>query len=119
MNITAMKQALEALEYPGPSWPESRERAAQALRTAIAEAEKQEPVAWLSTDSIGERYLCFDRPLDSDLVQPLYTTPPAQRTWVGLTDEDKAQCIQATAQRGLADELIAAIETKLKEKNHV
>jgi hypothetical protein len=44
---------------------------------------------------------------------------PTKREWIGLTDEDKAQCIQATAQRGLADELIAAIETKLKEKNHV
>jgi hypothetical protein len=46
MSIEAMKQALEALEYPGPSWPDGREKAAQALRTAIAEAEKREPVAW-------------------------------------------------------------------------
>jgi hypothetical protein len=42
---------------------------------------------------------------------------PTKREWVGLTDEDKAQCIQATAKQGLADELIAAIEAKLKEKN--
>jgi hypothetical protein len=35
----------------------------------------KEPVAWLSTDSIGERHLCFDKPLDNDPVQPLYTTP--------------------------------------------
>lgn len=40
---------------------------------------EQEPVAWLSTDSIGERYLCFDKPLDNDPVQPLFTSPP-QRT---------------------------------------
>jgi hypothetical protein len=37
---------------------------------------EQEPVAWLSTDSIGERHLCFDKPLDNDPVQPLYTAPP-------------------------------------------
>ena len=37
-----------------------------------------QPVAWLSTDSIGERHLCFDKPLDNDPVQPLYTTPPQQ-----------------------------------------
>jgi hypothetical protein len=43
---------------------------------------EQEPVAWLSTDSIGERYLCFDKPLDNDPVQPLFTTPP-QRTEQG------------------------------------
>ena len=45
---------------------------------ALAQPE-QEPVAWLSTDNIGERHLCFDKPLDNDPVQPLYTTPP-QRT---------------------------------------
>ena len=32
-----------------------------------------QPVAWLSVDSIGERYLCFTRPDDGDTVQPLYT----------------------------------------------
>jgi len=46
---------------------------------------EQEPVAWLSTDSIGERYLCFDKPLDNDPVQPLYTTPPQRKP---LTDEE-------------------------------
>ena len=50
--IEAMKQALEALEYQGPSWPESRSKAATALRQAIAEAEKQEPVAFKCGDSI-------------------------------------------------------------------
>jgi len=44
-----------------------------------AQRTEQEPVAWLSTDSIGERHLCFDKPLDNDPVQPLYTSPP-QRT---------------------------------------
>ena len=40
---------------------------------------EQEPVAWLSTDSIGERHLCFDKPLDNDPVQPLYTAPPQRK----------------------------------------
>ena len=30
-----------------------------------------EPVAWLSVDCIGERYLCFTRPDDDDPVRPL------------------------------------------------
>ena len=38
----------------------------------------------------------------------------AQRTWVGLTDEDRLEL--AAAQHGWEDLLIAA-ETKLKEKN--
>ena len=32
---------------------------------------EQEPVAWLSTDCIGERYLCFTKPKDNDPAQPL------------------------------------------------
>ncbi len=75
-------------------------------------AQQQEPVAWLSTDCIGERYLCFTKPKDNDPVQPLYTTPP-KRQWVGLTDEERRQIL-------LDDPIdwIAAIEAKLKEKNH-
>jgi hypothetical protein len=40
----------------------------------------QEPVAWMSIDCIGERYLCFSKPLDNDPVQPLYTHPPRRET---------------------------------------
>ena len=77
---------------------------------ALAQPE-QEPVAWLSTDSIGERHLCFDKPLDNDPVQPLYTAPP-QRTWVDLTDEE-IDNINYTSAHMLAREVLA----KLKEKN--
>lgn len=52
-----------------------------------------EVVAWLSTDSIGERYLCFTKPKDTDPARPLVfgdtTTQPtqAQAGAVPLTDE--------------------------------
>ena len=49
MSITAMKQALEALDYgfvDDPSQHKERE-AITALRAAISEHEKCEPVAWL------------------------------------------------------------------------
>jgi len=56
--------------------------AVTALRQALADAQmarlweqKQEPVAWMSIDCIGERYLCFSKPTDNDQVQPLYTAP--------------------------------------------
>ena len=41
MSIEAMKQALEALEYPGPSWPEARQKAAAALRERLAQPEQK------------------------------------------------------------------------------
>ena len=84
---------------------------------------QQEPVAWLSTDCIGERYLCFTKPKDNDPVQPLYTAPP-KREWVGLTDEE-IQDLSFLSQK--IDESNAAwfdrwgfaraIEARLREKN--
>jgi hypothetical protein len=69
------------------------------------EAEKQEPVAWMSVDCVGDRYLYFSKPLDNDPVTPLYTEP---REWVGLTDEEKEAAIGWSVEH---------IEAKLKEKN--
>jgi len=87
---------------------------------------EQEPIAWLSIDSIGERYLCFDKPLDKDPVKPLYTTPP-QRLWVGLTDEEILSDDTLRYYYGMnggagpvsqkGKKVIAAIEAKLKQKN--
>ena len=51
---------------------------------------------------------------------PLYTTPP-QRTWVGLTDEEIADCAEKMEASDPTDsfwrEFFRAIEAKLKEKN--
>ena len=33
--------ALDALEYPGPSWPDARQKAAEALRVALAQIERE------------------------------------------------------------------------------
>jgi len=46
----------------------------------------------------------------------LYTTPP-QRTWVGLTEEDKQIAFDDTQEGGGFWEFADAIEAKLKEKN--
>jgi hypothetical protein len=48
-----------------------------ALERAL-DQQQAEPVAWLSIDCIGERYLCFSKPLDNDPVFPLYAHPPQQ-----------------------------------------
>ena len=48
---------------------------------------------------------------------PVYLAPP-KREWVGLTDEDKDACWRADQMTGEEwDELFAAVEAKLKEKN--
>ena len=75
---------------------------------------EQEPVAVVDVHEF------YDNCANFSLLQKLpkgkhtlYTTPP-QRTWVGLTDEDRFEL--AKAQLSWEDLLIAA-ETKLKEKN--
>jgi hypothetical protein len=85
-------------------------------------APEQEPVAWLSTDSIGERHLCFDKPLDNDPVQPPSTPLKSQRTWVGLTDEDKHEIelragITEDDDGYIVSQVFKLTEAKLKEKN--
>jgi hypothetical protein len=75
-------------------------------------ASVQEPVAWRYRGILHE----FD-PSDwaEGPVTPLYTTPPAQRQWVGLTENEIEQ------EFGFIDELlrdcVQRTESKLKEKN--
>ena len=148
MSIEAMKQALEALEIYGAhagmcdqlvlltSNPPMRKpcscglhKAITALRQAIAEAEKQEPVAWIHKDEeTGYRALEWKQ----DAIGyrgiwkkiPLYTNPP-KREWVGLTDKDILDALQPHYEEWEASELLdlssedyKLIEAKLKEKNH-
>jgi hypothetical protein len=54
MTIEAMKQALEALEEWEKSMSKGSLEAHRILRTAIAEAEKQEPVAWLTKELMAD-----------------------------------------------------------------
>ena len=126
--IEAMKQALEALEilarYENPEtriqvrkpkdggpivtmYPHKvASDAAQSLRQAIEQAEKQEPVAhkdWCIGKDKGPcnckenpfGYFQYDMRLDawvqnrdSNRGVAFYTTPQPQHEWVGLTDEE-------------------------------
>ena len=124
----ALKLALEALEVAfeqtcsvgrPKDWQQLSE-AITALRTAIAEAEKQEPVA---QGSIQHLKLMMEHSAWDGVIQlsdalanidEFYTTPPAaQRQWVGLTDEDMETTHWSPDFRAGAK----WAEAKLKEKN--
>ena len=130
MSTEAMKLALEALENVTKDYVESRQykhnKAITALRTAIAEAEKQEPVAWMivGDGKFGEYepglHFVF---LNNEKywknrgyeMVPVYTTPPAaQRPWVWLSEEDereiKDRCTTVAC-------VLRAVKAKLKGKN--
>ena len=90
-----------------------------SIKEVLAQPE-QEPVAWqfMKGSSFRKR-----RPDDFDDLaydgfpywKPLYTTPP-QRTWVGLTDEEKREIRYSHM---TSAEFIECIEAKLKQKNGI
>ena len=96
-------------------------RADERARMADQPAQ-QKPVAYGMWDTMlgkGNRMMMvrLDKGQDGCTV-PLYT--PAQRTWVGLTDEDVRQCsrdVVAGGKENSVDRFAYAIEAKLKEKN--
>jgi hypothetical protein len=131
-----LKLALEALKQIDEAMPFPVAKLAQkVIKEALAEPE-QEPVAWNVIDPTGkivatemnsvrgwariEGY----KPTVEGLLgfheqgwRVVPTTPP-QRTWVGLTDEEKASFWTADQMTQKEwDELFVAIEDKLREKN--
>jgi len=138
--IEVLKQALEALKDVGVltdrEWQAVHKNKVNELRQAIAELESQEPVAWMhimdNTEGIkangagivsitqkrkhpfGKAGIDFSKsyPVTST---PLYTHPP-QRTWVGLTKEDK-DLIEDLCDMMIGDAAFSTIDAILKGKN--
>jgi len=131
MTIEAMKQALEALESCTPEdtstghvvWPsydeQAVEKATTALRTAIEQAEKQEPVATVVSENKPVTMSWWHEPA-LPVGTKLYTTPPAaQRQWVGLSEEeiDKLKHLIDWTATWSHGRFAYEIEQLLKEKN--
>jgi hypothetical protein len=83
------------------------------------------PIAYLCENAVGHKYFRWKKPSSVYKPIPLYTTPP-QRTWVGLTDDERdhlaglhlyAMKRQVEASIEGVDDFAKAIEAKLKEKN--
>ncbi len=91
----------EYLEQPEPK------QAGTISITALA------PIGYVCENAVGHKYFRWKKPPSTYKPIALYATPP-QRTWVGLTDEDRLEF--AKAQHGWEDLLVVA-EAKLKEKN--
>jgi len=118
-----LKLALEALLHAYHE-DEAHPRTLEAI-TAIKEAlaQEQEPVAWVVYSSAENDIVWADKGKRLKQNTPLYTTPP-QRTWVGLTDEDRQAAFESMPD--MLDGFLKtwgwlhfskAIEAKLKEKN--
>ena len=84
---------------------------------------EQDPVAWRTkVDHITFTSKHNDvLPLGGKLV-PLYPAPPAQRTWVGLTDEERLRVLQFIDPKTVRlapgfKQFAESVEQLLKEKN--
>jgi hypothetical protein len=103
----ALRLALEALEWFDTNAKTIHEiqvarPSVLALRQAIAEAEKQEPVAWMRTSGTGspvvtEELLAEMPEMRWNFQQPLYTTPPQRKP---LTDEEIIDHFKASVDTG-------------------
>jgi hypothetical protein len=136
MSIEAMKRALAKFESLWEIGIDAVYRVEllpdiQALRQAIEQAEKQEPVAWMYKGNFHD----FDPSEWASpefVVTPLFTAPQ-QREWVGLTDDElkeiqfstDTEVEYVTYDEGeygteidiFPENFARAIEAMLKEKN--
>ena len=122
----ALKMALEAVEWmngdtrPTPSKP--FKEIAQTIREALAEqpAQQQEPVAWVDVkDTHHGPYEFHGKELLPFGKHELYTSPPASKPWVGLTDGERHTAINEIDwnKTQTLHRIATAIEAKLREKN--
>jgi hypothetical protein len=101
------------------------------LYTTPPAAPVQEPVAWAvqgTTQMIRGEFAELDAKSKAKRIggtcvaYPLYTAPP-QRSWVGLTDEEKKKIATVAGctdddDGHIVTEIFRLAEAKLKEKNH-
>jgi len=113
-----LEQALDALTFRVS--PDKELEAITALRQAIEEAEKQEPVAWVTfVESFGGYPKLKASETQKEGYVSVFTAPP-KREWVGLTFEE---AMLIAADFGEMDShkeqylFVQAIEAKLKERN--
>ena len=143
----SLKLALEALQNPWKAGPDGVADAIIAIKEALAQPERlaelgwqeidcpicgggarafpkpeQEPVAWLKVvETPGGWGKFVEAKPNEKGAKPVYTSPPAQRTWVGLNDKDIDQGLLRTNYAFKTAEAwrdgVEWAMTQLKEKN--
>lgn len=84
-------------------------KAIQACKKALAQAEKQEPVAWIK--DVDDKGIIDFAMITEESAYPVYRHPA---TWQSLSDDE----IQALALDNDVISVISQVQQALKEKNH-
>ena len=126
--ITALRRALAVSEtHKQPAYRAVKtvhEGKAYYVSEPEQPAQQQEPVAYMNPDDLekmkkfGRGSVAWATPTDF-CTQPVYTSPPASKPWVGLTTNELDEIDAPIRERGHATiaEIYRAIEAKLREKN--
>jgi len=120
----ALKETLLAATAQNSKWPEKFiYKIVPVEVTAPHSKSEQKPVAWM--DEYGD--VLSASVVDGNGLRniPLYTTPPPQREWVGLTEEEIDRlnhvrvdgCSCSFCEIEGLEEFAKAIEAKLRDKN--
>ena len=123
-QIEALKLALEALEYYADMTeePSTASGAALIVREALAQSRSdveqpaQQPVAYMNQNGVIHP-ADYEWEGSGNILTPLYTSPPASKPWVGLTDDEIDECYYWKDRQWTTDELVRHVEAKLREKN--
>ena len=121
------KEALEkiatvnAMDYEYQAWAREALASKQEQRSV---SEHLEPVAWMyqcSADSSGPVLMQHKKDWAESgsglwTETPLFTTPPPQRPWIGLTEQERND-MEDFCEMIIGKVAFDAIEAKLKEKN--
>lgn len=84
---------------------------------------EQEPTAYLCENAVGHKYFRWKKPSSEYKPIALYTAHASpKRIWQGLTDEEAKQVLFDLKVKTMGviriEDVVRAIEAKLKEKNH-
>jgi len=118
-----MKEALKlAVDVLNESWhltpkPDYVRVAITAIEAALAQP-VQEPVAWLTKNKFSNKVDLDEKNAKEttgwSAAFPVYTIPQ-QRRWVGLTHDERYECVHGESVD--AWDIAEAVETRLKWKN--
>lgn len=112
-------ERLVPIESPNPWFSRDVDYAITAIREALTEqpAQQQEPVATVTSESGNpDVSMSWWHEPALPVGTKLYTSPPASKPWVSLTDEEMHACWDSPL-TPLGMKHARLIEAKLKEKN--